>query len=195
MYIQYVLSICMFALFIAVIFARTVFMQRRGIRVIVLGQTDKSDFLLAPLILAIVYAALAKAFGLPIPGALVDPFWIGRFTSFIGWAGLFICAASLVALILVFISFGDSFRVGIDEYKPNRLITSGLFAYSRNPIYVCFLSFFFGLFLIHRSIAITVTAVIFTVVIHRQILREEKFLESHYGDEYRMYCQRVRRYI
>jgi len=195
MYIQYVLSICIFALFIAAIFIRAAYLQIHGIRVMVLGQTDKRDFLLAPLILAIAYAALAKTFRLPIPGVLISPFWAGAFSGFVGWVGLFLCAASLVALILVFFSFGDSFRVGIDEDKPDRLITTGMFAHSRNPIYVCFLSFFCGLFLVHRSIAITVTAVIFALVIHRQILREERFLETHYGDEYRAYRQKVRRYL
>jgi protein-S-isoprenylcysteine O-methyltransferase Ste14 len=33
------------------------------------------------------------------------------------------------------------------------------------------------------------------VVIHRQILREEAFLQSHYGEEFTQYRGKVRRYI
>ncbi|MDR0305399.1 MAG: hypothetical protein LBI42_01030 [Chitinispirillales bacterium] len=35
----------------------------------------------------------------------------------------------------------------------------------------------------------------FVTVIHRQVLREEKFLRKHYGEEYENYCRRVRRYL
>ncbi|MDR2500992.1 MAG: hypothetical protein LBD37_07940 [Treponema sp.] len=37
--------------------------------------------------------------------------------------------------------------------------------------------------------------VILIITIHRQILREEKFLKKHYGNEYEEYCNQVRRYL
>jgi hypothetical protein len=46
--------------------------------------------------------------------------------------------AALIGFAVTLKSFGDSFRVGIDEKKPDKLVTSGMFAISRNPIYVCF---------------------------------------------------------
>lgn len=98
-------------------------------------------------------------------------------------------------MIFTLISFGDSFRVGIDEEKPDRLVTTGMFGFSRNPIYVCFDSFFIGLFLVHKNIVILVAVIAFALLIHRQILREERFLRSHYGAEYEEYCRNVRRYL
>ena len=70
-----------------------------------------------------------------------------------------------------------------------------MFAISRNPIYVCFLLFFAGFFLIHCNIVIAAAIVLFSLAIHRQILREEKFLASHYGEEYGEYRKKVRRYL
>ena len=79
--------------------------------------------------------------------------------------------------------------------KPDKLVSSGMFAFSRNPLYVCFDMFLFGQFLIHRNIIIAVAIVGFALAIHRQILREEKFLASHYGGKYEEYRKKVRRYL
>ena len=189
---QNILSICGFILFVLMALIRSMMLRRRGVRAVVFGQTDKSDFLLVPLVLAIAYSALANTFRLPIWAALIRPFWSG---SASGWFGLAICAISLICFALTLASFGDSFRVGIDTDKPDKLVTSGMFSVSRNPIYVCFLLFFTGLFLVHRNIVIAVAVVLFALAIHRQVLREEKFLAAHYGDEYVEYSNRVRRYF
>jgi len=81
------------------------------------------------------------------------------------------------------------------EEKPDKLITHRMFAISRNPIYVCFLLFFTGLFLVHLNIVIAVTIVLFAIAIHRQVIKEEKFLASYYGEEYEQYRRKVRRYL
>ena len=192
MSVQYVLSICLFALFIIMVLIRSAILRKRGIRAVVFGQTDKSDFLLVPLVLVIVYTALANTFRLPIWGILIHPFW-GSAAP--GWIGLLLCAASVAGFAFTLASFGDSFRVGIDENTPDKLITGGMFGLSRNPIYVCFLLFFAGLFLIHRNIVIAIAVVLFALAIHRQVIREEKFLAAHYGRAYENYRKKVRRYL
>ena len=192
MTIQNIISVCLFVLFVAIVLIRATMLRRHGIRVIVFGQTDKSDFILVPLVLAIAYTALARTFGLPILEVLIRPFWNSEIP---GWGGLVLCVIAIVGFALTLVSFGKSFRVGIDESKPDKLVTSGMFSLSRNPIYVCFLMFFAGLFLIHRNIVIAVSILLFALAIHRQVLREEKFLAAHYGADYEDYRKKVRRYL
>ncbi|MBE6035284.1 MAG: isoprenylcysteine carboxylmethyltransferase family protein [Clostridiales bacterium] len=189
---QYNASIVFFAIFILTVLARAVLLRRKEIRAIVFGATDKTDFLLIPFVLAIIYAVVANSFQLPLWEPLLRPFWK---TVLPGWVGLALSAAAIIGLIFTLISFGDSFRVGIDEEKPDILVTTGVFRFSRNPIYVCFDTFFIGLFLVHRNIIIVIAVIAFALLIHRQILREEKFLRSHYGAEYEEYCRKVRRYL
>ncbi|MDD4565058.1 MAG: isoprenylcysteine carboxylmethyltransferase family protein [Eubacteriales bacterium] len=189
---QYVASVIFFAVFILMVMTRAALLRRRGIRAIMFGATDKTDFLLVPFVLAIIYAVLANSFRFPLWEPLVRPFWK---TVIPGWVGLSLSAAAIMGLIFTLISFGDSFRVGIDEEKPDRLVTTGMFRFSRNPIYVCFDSFFIGLFLVHRNVILVVAVIAFALLIHRQILREEKFLRSHYGVEYEEYCRKARRYL
>ena len=52
------------------------------------------------------------------------------------------------------VSFGKSFRVGIDEEHPGSLVTTGAFAISRNPIYTSFGAILIGIFLIFPKLGI-----------------------------------------
>jgi len=187
-----ILSAVALLMFFLLLGGRAAMLRRKGIRAIVFGDTDRSDFLLLPVFLALAYSILASAFGLPMPGALIRPFWDSPWT---GWLGLALAAAALAGFALTLWSFGDSFRVGIDEVKPDALVTTGMFAVSRNPIYVCFLIFFLGQFLVNPCLALAAVIPLLALAIHRQILREEAFLARHYGADYAAYRQRVRRYL
>ncbi|MCL2137722.1 MAG: isoprenylcysteine carboxylmethyltransferase family protein [Coriobacteriia bacterium] len=189
---QYHISIALFVGFVALVAGRAAMLRRQGVKAIVFGNTDKSDYLLIPFMLAIVYTICSNAFGLPMYKPLVAPFWQ---TQLSGIVGIILCIIALIGLAASLVSFGRSFRVGIDELNPDKLVTTGMFAFSRNPIYVCFDLFFAGQFLIHRNIIITVAVIGFALVIHRQILREERFLEGFYGEDYEQYRQKVRRYL
>lgn len=190
--LQYRLSVVEFALFILLVLGRAVMLRRRGVRAVVFGSTDKTDFILAPFMLALVYVVFANAFGWPVWGVLTRRFWV---STVAGWVGLSVGVVALVFFIYTLASFGRSFRVGIDVNDPGKLVTSGAFALSRNPIYVCFFLGFCGLFLVHCNLVIAVVLAGFALVIHRQVLREEKFLASHYGAAFEEYRKQVRRYL
>jgi protein-S-isoprenylcysteine O-methyltransferase Ste14 len=187
-----IFSVAMLALFILLVVGRALMLRKRGIRALVFGETDKSDFLLIPVVVAFFYTLCAGAFGFPVPRVLIRPFWVFPAAE---WLGLLLSAVALVGFALTLKSFGDSFRVGIDEVKPDSLVTKGMFADSRNPIYVCFLLFFIGMFLTNPNLALAVFVPLLALAIHRQILREEAFLAQHYGDAYAEYRRRVRRYL
>ena len=93
------------------------------------------------------------------------------------------------------VSFQDSFRVGIDTDQPDRLIIEGVFAFSRNPIYVAFAIILIGEFLIFSNWIMLIYIGAAAWLLHREVLREEKYLRRHYGDAYAEYCNRVRRYF
>jgi protein-S-isoprenylcysteine O-methyltransferase Ste14 len=93
------------------------------------------------------------------------------------------------------ISFGTSFRVGIDTDQPDKLITTGVFAITRNPIYVAFGFVLAGEFLIQPTWLMLVYMLAGLALLHRQVLREEAFLREHYGADFQAYAGRVRRYV
>jgi protein-S-isoprenylcysteine O-methyltransferase Ste14 len=65
--------------------------------------------------------------------------------------GVILCLAGLFLLFLSLVSFGKSFRVGIDQNRPDTLVTTGIFAFSRNPIYVAFEFVLLGQFLMFSN--------------------------------------------
>ena len=172
------------------VLTRALMMKRNGIDAMNFGKTDKTDFLIPPFALFYFYLVFAVSFGLPTVSR--QEFFQSEVVS---WIGVLFCLAGLVLLLMSLISFGKSFRVGIDTDHPDKLITTGIFAFSRNPIYVAFGSVLIGQFLIFPNWILLIYLAAAIWLFHRQILREEDYLKKHYGKQYTDYCNRVRRYI
>jgi protein-S-isoprenylcysteine O-methyltransferase Ste14 len=110
-------------------------------------------------------------------------------------AGVALVAAGGAVFILALVSFGASWRIGIDAKTPGGLVTTGVFAFSRNPIFVFLDLYAFGTFLINGTLGFMLFAVVLFAGIHYQILQEESFLRRTYGTPYHDYCRRTPRYI
>ena len=154
------------------------------------GRLDKTDFLIPPFALFYFYTVFAAAFNLPLLST--QEFFRSELIS---WIGVLLCAAGLLLLLWSLISFGKSFRVGIDTEHPDKLIKTGVFAITRNPIYVAFASILLGQFLIFSNWILLVYMIAGVWLFHRQVLREEDYLKKHYGKEYIEYSNQVRRYL
>ncbi len=154
------------------------------------GNIDKKDFLIPPFALFYFYLVFAAAFG--FPSVSTQEFF---HSEAISWVGVLFCLVGLLLLLWSLVSFGRSFRVGIDVDRPDRLITTGIFAFSRNPIYVAFAISLIGQFLVFSNWILLLYIGMAAWLFHRQVLREEEYLKSHYGSEYAEYCKRVRRYL
>ena len=174
------------------ILVKAIILHQNGIKALSFGKLDKTALVLIFIISCFIYAALAGALGLPFPSIAGKPFWN---IIILNKLAILIRIVSLIWFGITLIVFGNSFRIGIDEKTNDKLITTGTFAISRNPIFLAFIAFFLGIFLTYSNI-ITLTFLILLVIItHCQILKEETFLKNHYGKEYADYCAKVRRYI
>ena len=177
-------------LLIGMVLTRVLLLSRTGTRAMHFGSIDKTDFLIPPVALFYFYTVFAAAFGWPLVGGR-------KFFQSVAmtWIGIGLCCGGLLVLLASLISFGKSFRVGIDVDRPDQLVTTGVFAWSRNPIYVALFLVLVGQFLVFPNWVPAVYLVAGSWLFHRQVLREEEFMRRQYGDEYAQYCQRVRRYV
>ncbi len=177
-------------LMLGMVLTRVFMLKRRGIEAVNFGKIDKTDFLIPPFALFFFYLVFAHAFHLPSVSS--QQFF---HSETIAWIGIFFCLAGLALLLWSLISFGQSFRVGIDIEHPDQLITTGVFAFSRNPIYTAFALILLGQFLIFPNWMILLYLCAGVWLFHRQVLREEDYLKKHYGKEYSAYSSHVRRYL
>ena len=177
-------------LLLGMVLARALMMNRKGIRAIHFGNIDKQDFLIPPFALLYFYMVFAGAFNLP--NVSRQEFFNSEILS---WFGVLLCLVGLLLLLWSLVSFGMSFRVGIDTDHPDKLVTTGVFAVSRNPIYVAFWTVMLGEFLILPNWILLVYLAAAAWLFHRQVQREEAYLNKHYGGEYAEYANRVRRYL
>jgi protein-S-isoprenylcysteine O-methyltransferase Ste14 len=110
-------------------------------------------------------------------------------------AGVVIVGAGLLIFAAALWSFADSWRIGIDRHTPGVLVTGGIFAWTRNPIYVALDLVFCGTALLQGRTIFLLLAAALVLLLHYQVRREEGYLATLYGDAYRDYCARVGRYL
>ena len=78
----------------------------------------------------------------------------------------------------------------------NKLVTSGIFKYSRNPMYLGMLMIVLSTSIFCLNIYSILTPLLFILWINKfQIKREEEFLIEKFGDEYLSYKKKTRRWI
>lgn len=78
----------------------------------------------------------------------------------------------------------------------NELVTTGVYAYVRNPVYSAFMFVCTGVLMIYGNIVLLLLPIIywgFMTILMKST--EEKWLEDLYGQEYIQYLQRVNRCI
>jgi protein-S-isoprenylcysteine O-methyltransferase Ste14 len=175
---------------LAMVVARTATLRRSGIVATKFGAIDKTDFFIPPFAFFYFYLIFANAFSWPTVTHS------RLFASGIAaWTGVALCLGGLTMTAAALAAFGKSFRIGIDTGLPGALVTTGIFAHTRNPIYAAFALVLLGEFLILPHWLMLLYVLAGFALFHRQVLREEAYLVSHYGPEYRAYRDRVRRYV
>jgi|SRR5687767_4945816 len=144
-----------------------------------------------PIIVVLIFAALiwltsrqAPSFNLPIPGGPIV-------AVVVAFTGLAIAAAATILFRRA--------HTTLDPTKPaaaSALITSGIFRRSRNPIYVGMLLLLLAWALYIGNLFAFLFLPGFVLYMNRfQIISEEKFLLSRFGDAFTAYQARVRRWL
>lgn len=108
-------------------------------------------------------------------------------------AAIFLIPANLI-VVPAYLSMGLITNIGLPSGK-HELRTGGVYRLSRNPMYASFIFLNTATFLYLPSILLLIVMIYGMVVHHFIILGEEKYLESEFGEEYRIYKSKVPRYL
>jgi protein-S-isoprenylcysteine O-methyltransferase Ste14 len=80
-------------------------------------------------------------------------------------------------------------------HAPDRLLTSGPYAYTRNPMYLGHLIFMLGLALSTGSRLAWLILAANIPWFHQRFLVDEQRLHAKFGEEYAAYCRHVKRWV
>ena len=119
---------------------------------------------------------------------LPTPFTIG--------IGLLLIAASGPIAIYVLRAYPRAKTTFLFSKPSSALITNGLYRFSRNPGYVSLTLLYVAIGFLVNSLWVLLMVVPAVTVVHFGIIkREERYLDSKFGDEYREYKTAVRRWV
>lgn len=110
--------------------------------------------------------------------------------------GSALLAAGLIVMATGIITFVRARTTVIPDRAARQLVTWGLYRFSRNPMYVGLTAAYVGLSLVTNfAWPLALLPVVLVVIRFAVIAREERYLRAAFGDAYRDYQQRVRRWI
>lgn len=181
-------AIVIMFMFYGIYFAKKSAQKRRGIRTTQLGRGKERSVRTIEVIMsaATVLIVLAELMSIVMKLNSMPPLVrvIGIVVGLLG---------DLFFLTAVW-TMRDSWRAGIPETDRTELVLQGIYRYSRNPAFLGFDLMYIGILLMYFNWVLLLFTVWAIVMLHLQILQEEKYLESVFGDEYLRYKNSTGRY-
>lgn len=183
------MAIFILAVFYAIYFGKMIIQKKKGITTHQIGKRKEKklhtvETLMSVATFSVVIIQLLSIFfdwNIMPSGA--------RFTGF--------CIAGIgdIFFLISVIYMKDSWRVGIPEKDKTTLVTDGIYKFSRNPAFVGFDFMYIGILLMFFNIGTLLFSLFSIVMLHLQILQEEKYMAKTFGEEYLEYKKKVFRYI
>lgn len=150
----------------------------------------KLELRLPPLPLTFVFAGILWAIdtAIPLHASFTGQSFIASFFLILG----------LIFIVPAALSFFKE-KTTVDPRTPeksNKLVVTGLYKISRNPMYVGMFLCLLALSIAQGNILSVLISISFVLYLTRfQIKPEERFLTEKFGDQYLQYCEQVRRWL
>lgn len=189
MFLQ-IAAIFILALFYSVYIIKMITQKVKGIQTdqIARGKSGSRFFIIELIMKVATYSVIA-----------VEIISIAINSSSLPWevqiAGLILGVTGDIIFILAVWTMRDSWRAGIAENDETAIVTGGIYKLSRNPAFLGFDLVYIGLLIMFFNWILFVFSVFAIIMLHLQILQEEKYLMSAFGDDYSAYRKKVGRYI
>ena len=183
------LALLVLVIFYGIYFAKMLAQRRQGIQTRQIGRVKEKSVHIVELLMSIATLAAPVIQILSIIFGWNHMSANARFTGFcIGMLGDIIFLASVLCM-------KDSWRAGIPDKDRTTLVTTGIYRYSRNPAFLGFDFMYVGLLLMYFNLSMLVVSAFAIIMLHLQILQEERYLTENYGESYREYRKHVFRYL
>lgn len=110
--------------------------------------------------------------------------------------GLVFGVSGTAIFIISVITMRDSWRAGVPQNECTKLVTDGIYRYSRNPAFLGFDLVYLGILFMFFNWFLCAVTLLAGLMLHLQIINvEEDYLIKAFGDEYMEYSKTVCRYF
>ena len=175
-------------------FSKLILQRRQGISTDRLGRGDKPKRTLITEIFLKIATFTAAAVQLVSLIAGEKGHCLISFDA-VRYAGLVTAIVGTGIFIVAMATMKNSWRAGVDASQQTAMIRIGIYRISRNPAFLGFDLFYIGFTLSFCNPATLMSLIFCAVMLHLQILEEEKYLPLAFGKEYEDYRKSVPRYF
>lgn len=183
------LALLVLAVFYGIYFAKMLVQRQKGIRTHQIGRRKEKELHTVETLMSI------ATFGAPAAQILSILFGWNHLPANARFTGFCIGMLGDVIFLISVLCMRDSWRAGIPDKDKTQLVTTGIYRYSRNPAFLGFDLQYIGILLMYCNLLTAGFTVFAIVMLHLQILQEEKYLTRTFGTTYTDYCRNVHRYL
>ncbi len=118
-----------------------------------------------------------------------------KLPTFVIILGIVLGSAGDIVFVIAVVTMKDSWRAGLATKDRTEMVTKGIYQISRNPAFLGFDCVYLGILCLFFNWVLLIFSAFAIIMLHLQILQEEKYLTDVFGREYTDYYRRVCRYI
>lgn len=183
------LALLVLAVFYGIYFGKMLVQKRHGIRTHQIGRRKEKELHTVETLMSI------ATLGAPIAQLMSVALGWNHLPAGARFTGFCIGMLGDAVFLLSVLCMKDSWRAGIPDRDKTELVTTGIYRYSRNPAFLGFDLMYIGVLLMYGNLLTLGFSVFAMVMLHLQILQEERYLEGVFGEAYAAYKGQVFRYL
>ena len=183
------LALLVLAVFYGIYFAKALAQKRRGIRTRRIGRRKEKSIHTVEVLMSI------ATLGAPMAQLMSIAFGWSHLPANARFTGFLMGLLGDGIFLLSVLCMEDSWRAGIPDKDRTELVTTGIYRFSRNPAFLGFDLMYVGVLLLYGNLLTLGFSVFAMVMLHLQILQEERYLANAFGAPYQAYCRQVFRYL
>ena len=183
------MAIFILAVFYAIYFGKMIIQKKKGITTHQIGKRKEKKLHTVETLMSV------ATFSVAIIQLLSIFFDWNIMPSGARFTGFCIAGIGDIFFLISVTYMKDSWRAGIPEKDKTKLVTDGIYKFSRNPAFVGFDFMYIGILLMFFNIGTLLFSLFSIMMLHMQILQEEKYMAKTFGEEYLEYKKKVFRYI
>ena len=182
------LTLLVLAAFYGIYFAKVLAQKQRGIQTRQIGRRKEKSIHTVEVLMSI------ATLGAPIAQLLSIAFGWSHLPAGVRLTGFCVGMLGDTIFLLSVLCMKDSWRAGIPDKDKTELVTNCIYRFSRNPAFLGFDLMYVGVLLLYGNLLTLGFSAFAIVMLHLQILQEERYLVKTFGAPYQEYCRRVSRY-